>query len=58
MDRFSFFPNGDSEQVLRFRRYLIAAATSVLLVALLMVYYLEGLLRSARPHHQPLGRDC
>jgi diguanylate cyclase len=44
MDRFSFFPNGDSEQVLRFRRYLIAVSTSVLLVALLMVYYMEGLL--------------
>jgi diguanylate cyclase (GGDEF)-like protein len=47
MKRSSLFPEGDVEQGLRFRRYLIAAATSALLVALLVVYYLEGVLPRA-----------
>jgi diguanylate cyclase (GGDEF)-like protein len=44
MARFSLFPIDDREQRVRFRRYLIAAATSLLVVALLGVCVLMGAL--------------
>ena len=48
MARFSLFPSQDGEQRLRFRRYLIAAATSVMFLVLLTLCFVEGVL-SAPP---------
>jgi diguanylate cyclase (GGDEF)-like protein len=48
MARFSLFPSDDAEQRLRFRRYMIAAATSLMFVFLLMLCFMEGVL-SAGP---------
>ncbi len=48
MARFSLFPHENAEQRLRFRRYLIAAATSLMFVFLLTLCLLEGAL-SAGP---------
>ena len=48
MARFSLFPANDVEQRLRFRRYLIAAATSLMFVFLLTLCLMEGVL-SAGP---------
>src|SRR5215207_9305958 len=48
MARFSLFPPHDREQRLRFRRYLIAAATSIMFLVLLTLCFVEGLL-SAPP---------
>ncbi len=44
MKRLSWFPDSDPAQVVRFRRFLIAAATSLMLLALLAFYHFEGLL--------------
>jgi diguanylate cyclase (GGDEF)-like protein len=44
MARFSLFPRNDVEQRLRFRRYLIAAATSLMFVFLLTLCLMEGVL--------------
>jgi diguanylate cyclase (GGDEF)-like protein len=44
MAGFSLFSSDDREQSVRFRRYLIAAGTSLMVVALLGVSFLEGLL--------------
>ena len=48
MSRFSLFPRNDAEQRLRFRRYMIAAATSIMFVFLLTLCFMEGVL-SAGP---------
>lgn len=48
MARFSLFPPDDANQRLRFRRYIIAAATSLMFVFLLTLCYMEGAL-SAGP---------
>jgi len=48
MARFSLFPSDDADQRLRFRRYVIAAATSLMFVLLLTLCYMEGAL-SAGP---------
>lgn len=48
MARFSWLPGQDREQRVRFRRYLIAAGTSLMMVFLLGVAYLQGIL-AARP---------
>jgi len=48
MARFSLFPRNDVEQRLRFCRYLIAAATSLMFVFLLTLCLMEGVL-SAGP---------
>lgn len=48
MARFSLFPLDDADQRLRFRRYIIAAATSIMFVFLLTLCYMEGAL-SAGP---------
>ena len=44
MTRFSLLPLSDVEQRLRFRRYLIAAATSIMFVVLLTLCLVEGVL--------------
>jgi diguanylate cyclase (GGDEF)-like protein len=44
MVRFSLSPSGDREQTVRFRRYLIAAVTSLTVVALLGICVLAGVL--------------
>jgi len=44
MGRFSLFPSDDREQRIRFRRYLIAARTSLMVVPLLGVCVLAGVL--------------
>ena len=46
MARFSLFPSGRADQRLRFRRYVIAAATSLMFVSLLTLCYLEGVLNA------------
>ena len=48
MARFRLFPPDDAEQRLRFRRYLVAAATSLMFVFLMTLCYMEGAL-SAGP---------
>jgi diguanylate cyclase (GGDEF)-like protein len=48
MNPSSWFRSGDAEQRVRLRRYLIAAGTSLMLVALLFCYFVEGVL-PARP---------
>lgn len=48
MARFSLFPNNDAEQRLRFRRYMIAGATSIMFVFLLTLCFIDGVL-GARP---------
>ena len=48
MARLSWFPRQDRDQSVRFRRYLIAAGTSLMMVFLLAVAVLEGSL-AARP---------
>jgi len=40
------FPRDDREQEIRFRRYLIAAATSLIVLALLGVCFLAGVLNT------------
>ena len=44
MARFSLFSSGDREQRVRFRRYLIAAGTSLMVVCLLGICVLAGVL--------------
>jgi diguanylate cyclase (GGDEF)-like protein len=46
--RLSWFPTDDRQQRARFRRYLIAAGTSLMVVALLGIAFLQGIL-SAYP---------
>jgi diguanylate cyclase len=48
MARFRLFPTDDADQRLRFRRYMIAAATSLMFVFLLTLCHMEGAL-SAGP---------
>ena len=44
--RFSWFPSDDWDQRVRFRRYLIATGTSLLVVLLLGLCFLQGLLEA------------